>query len=206
MRFVALALAVILISLAASGCGGSEPTAPVMTPEQTFAGIDGNEVLEHTKILSSDVFEGRSPGSKGEDFTVAYIVDQFRKAGLKPGHTNGTFVQNVPLVGITPDSGASLVFKKGGKEQRLKFKDDFVAWTKHVAETASLTDSELVFVGYGVQAPEFSWDDYKGAGSERQDSGYAGRRSAGAGSGRPGNARSQGLRRPRHDLLRTLDV
>jgi Zn-dependent M28 family amino/carboxypeptidase len=163
MRFVALALAVILISLAASGCGGSEPTAPVMTPEQTFAGIDGNEVLEHTKILSSDVFEGRSPGSKGEDFTVAYIVDQFRKAGLKPGHTNGTFVQNVPLVGITPDSGASLVFKKGGKEQRLKFKDDFVAWTKHVAETASLTDSELVFVGYGVQAPEFSWDDYKGA-------------------------------------------
>ncbi len=162
MRFGSSALVLILLSLTFAGCGGSGTTAPVMTPEEVFAGIDGNQVLEHTKILSSDEFEGRAPGSKGEDFTVAYVADQFRKAGLKPGHTNGTFHQDVPLVGITPDTNVSLTFKRGGREQKLRFKDDFIAWTKHVAETAELNDSELVFVGYGVQAPEFSWDDYKG--------------------------------------------
>jgi Zn-dependent M28 family amino/carboxypeptidase len=80
---------------------------------------------------------------------------------LKPGNTDGTYVQKVPLVGITP-TPAPLVFKKDGKEQTLKWKDDVVAWTKHVAESARLDNSEVVFVGYGVVAPEFNWDDYKG--------------------------------------------
>ena len=67
----------------------------------------------------------------------------------------------MPLVGITPD-GAPLVFKKGSEQQRLKWHDDVVAWTKHVSDGARLDDSDLVFVGYGVVAPEFGWDDYKG--------------------------------------------
>ena len=123
--------------------------------------LDMPAVLAHTKALSSDEFEGRLPGSKGEELTVAYLVDQFKKAGLKPGNTDGTFLQKVPLVSITP-APSNLVVKKGGEEQTAKWRDDFVAWTRHVADTAAITDSELVFVGYGVVAPEFDWDDYKG--------------------------------------------
>ena len=163
MKLFSFAPALSVLVLGLAGCGGTTSPTTGKTPAEQFAEIDGNAVLEHTKMLSSDAFEGRAPGTKGEDFSVAYIVDQFRKAGLKPGNPNNTWVQNVPLVGITPDPSAVLTFNKGGREQKLKFKDDFVAWTKHVADIAELQDSELVFVGYGVQAPEFSWDDYKGA-------------------------------------------
>ncbi|MBS1817458.1 MAG: M28 family peptidase [Acidobacteria bacterium] len=122
---------------------------------------DVDAVLGETKTLSSDEFQGRAPGTKGEDLTVAFIVDQFRKMGLKPGNTDGTYIQKVPLVGITP-APAPLIFRKGSQEQRLAWKDDVVAWTKHVADSAVLDNSELVFVGYGVVAPEYNWDDYKG--------------------------------------------
>src|SRR5262249_46810147 len=141
--------------------------APGPTPavQRTSIGdlpdVDTDAVLTHIKTLSSDEFEGRGPGTKGEELTVAYLTDQFTKLGLKPGNTDGTYIQKVPLVGITP-TPAPLVFKKGNEKKELKWRDDVVAWTKHVADSASLTDSELVFVGYGVVAPEFNWDDYKG--------------------------------------------
>ena len=81
---------------------------------------------------------------------------------MKPGNPDGSYVQKVPLVGITAD-GAPLVIRNGaGVEHRLKWADDLVAWTKHVADGASIENSEMVFVGYGVVAPEFDWDDYKG--------------------------------------------
>jgi len=118
-------------------------------------------VLAHTKVLSSDQFEGRAPGTKGEELTAGYLVDEFRRIGLKPGNTDGTFVQKVPLVGITP-APANLVFKRGQQQRTLAWKSDVVAWTKHVADSAAVNNSEVVFVGYGVVAPEFNWDDYKG--------------------------------------------
>jgi Zn-dependent M28 family amino/carboxypeptidase len=157
-------------AVAASACT-SEPknTAPAQTassvpvrmPIGQLPALDLSALLAHTKKLSSDEFEGRAPGTRGEDLTVNFLADQFKAVGLKPGNTNGTYFQPVPLVGITP-SPAPLVFRKGGQAQTLKWKDDVVAWTKHVAASASLHDSELVFVGYGVVAPEFDWDDYKG--------------------------------------------
>jgi Zn-dependent M28 family amino/carboxypeptidase len=159
-------------ALLIAGCSGPElkpvaENAPGPTPsvQRTTIGelpdIDTDAVLAHTKILSSDQYEGRGPGTKGEELSVAYLVDQFKKIGLKPGNPNGTYIQKVPLVGITPDP-ATLTFSKGGTHTELKWKDDVVAWTKHVAETASIDNSELIFVGYGVVAPEFNWDDYKG--------------------------------------------
>ena len=159
---------VALIALL-SACSGSTPQpvaepAPPDTqriPIGQLPSIDMNAVLSHTRVLSSDAFEGRAPGTKGEEVTVNYLVDQFKRVGLKPGNTDGTYIQKVPLVGITP-TPAPLVLRKGPAQQTLKWKDDVVAWTKHVAETASLDNSELVFVGYGVVAPEFNWDDYKG--------------------------------------------
>jgi Zn-dependent M28 family amino/carboxypeptidase len=130
--------------------------------ELVFPAIDGKAVLEHTKVLSSDAFEGRAPGTKGEDLTVAYLTEQLRKIGLRPGNPDGTWVQTVPLVGTTVQGSPSLTFRKGTAERTLAWRDDYVAWTKRVAERAGLDASELVFVGYGVQAPEFQWDDYKG--------------------------------------------
>jgi Zn-dependent M28 family amino/carboxypeptidase len=143
----------------AAACSGatSKPAAGI----DTLPDVDMNAVLAHTRVLSSDEFGGRGPGTRGEELTVAYLVDQFKKVGLKPGNTDGTYVQKVPLVGITP-TPAPLVLRKGERQQTLKWKDDVVAWTKHVADVASLERSELVFVGYGVVAPEYNWDDYKG--------------------------------------------
>ena len=166
---VALVVATLLV---AAACSTKEeppsadrlpgPTPTVQrTPIGEFPEPDMAAVLAHTKVLASDEFQGRAPGTRGEDLTVAYLVDQFKKLGLKPGNTDGTFVQKVPLVGITP-TPAPLIFRKGSEEQRLEWKDDVVAWSKHVADSAILDNSELVFVGYGVVAPEFNWDDYKG--------------------------------------------
>ena len=124
--------------------------------------IDGNAVLAHTKVLASDAFEGRAPGTKGEDLTIAYLVEQLKKAGLSPGNPDGTWTQKVPLVGATVVGTPSLTFRKAGAERRLVWRDDYVAWTKRVTEHVALDASDLVFVGYGVQAPEFQWDDYKG--------------------------------------------
>jgi len=156
--------------VAAAACSSSEPktsAAPASAPGAAHVpigqlpAIDNNALLAHTRVLSSDEYEGRAPGTKGEELSVTYIADQFKQAGLKPGNTDGTYFQKVPLVGITA-APAPLVFTKGGQRQTLKWKDDVVAWTKHVAPSASLDNSELVFVGYGVVAPEFNWDDYKG--------------------------------------------
>jgi Zn-dependent M28 family amino/carboxypeptidase len=166
----AVPLIIAIVCVVAVGCSDAKPQpvaeappAPVSqhVPIGQLPVIDMNAVLAHTKVLASDEFEGRAPGTPGEERSVAFLVDQFKKAGLRPGNTDGTYIQKVPLVGITP-SPAPLVFKKGAAKQTLKWKDDVVAWTKHVAPTASIDDSELVFVGYGVVAPEFNWDDYKG--------------------------------------------
>jgi Zn-dependent M28 family amino/carboxypeptidase len=124
--------------------------------------IDGNAVLEHVKVLASDEYEGRAPGTRGEELSVAYMVDQLKRLGLKPGNTDGTYIQKVPLAGIAVQGSPVLSFRNGGRRQDLKWKDDYVAWTKRFLETVSLDNSKMVFVGYGVQAPEFSWDDYKG--------------------------------------------
>jgi Zn-dependent M28 family amino/carboxypeptidase len=157
-------IAVLLVSVAVmtASCGGSQSKTQGASAAVAFPAIDGNKVLEHTKTLASDEFEGRAPGTHGEDLTVAYISDQFKKAGLKPGNPDGTYIQKVPMVGIVTDQKAVLSFRKGAKERKLAWRDDFVAWTERVADTVSVDKSDLVFVGYGVQAPEFNWDDYKG--------------------------------------------
>jgi len=160
-------LGTALLALLFAGCdqpGTPTSTAPTNdTAALTAANnaIDGNELLQHIKTLSSDDFGGRAPGSDGEDKTVNYLTDQFKKLGLKPGNPDGSYVQKVPMVGIKPDPSAELTFEGGGKKKSLKYKDDFVAWTRHIDEHAAINNSDLVFVGYGVVAPEFSWDDYK---------------------------------------------
>src|SRR5678816_1923235 len=154
---------VVALSVAlAAACGRTTTSnATSNVPLAQLPTVDANALLAHTRVLSSDEYEGRGPGTKGEELTVRYLVDQFKMLGLKPGGSDGTYIQKVPLVGITP-SPAPLVLEKGGRKVTLTWKDDVVAWTKHVADSATLDRSELVFVGYGIVAPEYNWDDYKG--------------------------------------------
>jgi Zn-dependent M28 family amino/carboxypeptidase len=123
--------------------------------------VDGERMLGHIKVLASDEFEGRAPGTPGEEKTVQYLSGEFQKLGLKPGNTDGTYIQKVPVVGITGVEAKPLVVTGKGKAT-FKWRDEVVAWTKHVADGASIENSDLVFVGYGVAAPEYNWDDFKG--------------------------------------------
>ena len=131
-------------------------------PLASLPNIDTNAVLADTRKLSADELEGRLPGSKGEQLTVAYLSEQFRAAGAEPGNPDGSWVQKVPLVSITPSKFTPLSVKMGGRTLTFKHNAEFVAFSQRVTDAIDLKDSELVFAGYGVQAPEFQWDDFKG--------------------------------------------
>lgn len=122
--------------------------------------ITADRLMEHITVLSDDKFEGRAPGTQGEELTVAYLEEQFRALGLAPGNPDGSYVQQVPLVGITTKSTAS--FRVNGKSFSPRPLRDYVAMTRRVVPSVDVKGSELVFVGYGVVAPEYDWDDYKG--------------------------------------------
>ena len=116
-------IAAILVFTAA--CSEPAPKGPV--PIASLPDINTAAVLADIKKLSSDEFEGRLPGTNGEQLTVAYLVDQFKAAGLEPGNPDGTWVQKVPLVGLTPQFSGPLVVKKGGVTKTFKVADEFVA-------------------------------------------------------------------------------
>jgi Zn-dependent M28 family amino/carboxypeptidase len=164
-------IAVLLMAgvVAGAACNRGPAAAPAGSTSGTRAdlplsqlpAIDGARILEHTRTLSSDAFEGRAPGTPGEARTVEYLVSQFKVLGLQPGNTDGSYEQDVRLVGLTPSERHPLTVTKGSQRRTFKWKDEVVAWSKHVADGASLDDSDLVFVGYGVEAPEFDWNDFK---------------------------------------------
>ena len=124
-----------------------------------FASIAKDDLLEHIKVLSSDEFEGRAPGTPGEEKTVNYLTEQFKRLGLKPGNPDGTYIQKVPLVGFTPEP--SMSFQVGGKQMNLS-SADFLARSLRFVSDVKVEDSDVIFVGYGVVAPEYGWDNFKG--------------------------------------------
>jgi Zn-dependent M28 family amino/carboxypeptidase len=123
--------------------------------------ISAAQVLAHIKVLSSDEFEGRGPGTRGEEKTVAYLTEQFQKIGLKPANPDGTFIQLVPLLGFQAKR-VDGSFQTRGQTIPLKFPEDFVAVSRRMSEEVKVENSDVVFMGYGVVAPEYDWDDYKG--------------------------------------------
>jgi len=120
-----------------------QPALEAITP-------DG--LLAHIKVLASDEFEGRAPGTKGEELSVKYIADQFKKIGLKPGNPDGTYTQEVPLAGIKSEPRMS--FSVGDKTMDLKYPDDFVASSARLQSEIKIDKADVVFVGYGVGASE----------------------------------------------------
>jgi len=147
-------------SASASTISSGALPAPAV-PLPSMPKLDPAVILQHIKVLSSDKFQGRAPGGIGEDLTVGYLETQFKDLGLKPGNPDGTYVQKVPLVGITGAERKPLVFTKGAQTLALTWKDDVVAWSKHVADVAEIDKSDVVFAGYGIEAPEFGWNDFK---------------------------------------------
>lgn len=121
--------------------------------------VRASALLEHTRVLSSDAFEGRGIGSPGEKKTVAYLTEQFKAMGLQPGNPDGTYIQKVPMVGIS--SKAQLQLGGCSADVKVQAPMDYVAFSTHVKPRVQTRKSDLVFVGYGVVAPEYGWDDYK---------------------------------------------
>ena len=152
----------VLVAVVACQQVGDKPATGEPVPAEAIAAIDTATIMRHIRVLAADSLLGRQPGSAGEDKAVAYIESEFKAIGLAPGNTDGTYIQKVPLVGITVKNAPTLTLAKGSASTSLKWRDDYVAWTKHVTPTAVLDGSELVFVGYGTEAPEFNWDDFKG--------------------------------------------
>ena len=134
-------------------------TSALAAPDSPFQ-ISAPSILARTKILASDELEGRGLGSPGEEKTINYLVAEFKKLGLPPGNPDGTYIQKTPLVGIT--SRPTLSFTVGNQTMAMESINDYVAMTPRVVPHLEAKDTDVVFVGYGVVAPEFGWDDFKG--------------------------------------------
>lgn len=163
---------VLLLTLAATAAltackpDAEAPAAPaVETPaEPGFAfkdAITPDDFAEHVRVLASDEFEGRAPGTPGEDKTVEYLKAQFQRIGLKPGNGDSYF-QTVPMMETTADEATAMTIDVKGTPHTLKFGTDMVIGTRTGQPEVKIDASDLVFVGYGVDAPEQQWNDYAG--------------------------------------------
>lgn len=124
--------------------------------------IEGEKIRPHVKFLSSDLLEGRGPGARGGLLAQEYISAQFAAAGLKPAGDKDTYIQKVPLKLVAPDPTAQrLSFSGAGQSLQLKWLEDFIG-TTHQQQPKVDFEADAVFVGHGIHAPEFGWDDYKG--------------------------------------------
>ncbi|MBX3713213.1 MAG: M28 family peptidase [Lysobacter sp.] len=163
---------ILLLSLAAAAaltaCKGEDATANKPAAEAVkpagFAfkdAIDPADFAEHVRVLASDEFEGRAPGTPGEEKTVAYLKAQFERMGLKPGNGDSWF-QVVPMMETTADESTTMTIDVKGTPRTLAFGTDMVVGTRTGQQEVKIDGSELVFVGYGVDAPEQKWNDYAG--------------------------------------------
>jgi Zn-dependent M28 family amino/carboxypeptidase len=116
----------------------------------------------HIRFLADDLLEGRGPSSRGDALTQLYLQTQFQVHGLKPGGPDGAWIQPVPLVGVTTTPPAKVEFRKGDNQVALANYDEIVTSLDKPAESVSIKDAEVVFVGYGIVAPEYDWNDFKG--------------------------------------------
>ena len=129
--------------------------------EASAQSIDSLRIEEHIRQLASDEFQGRKPFTLGEEKTVAYLKDELTAMGLEPGD-NGSFFQEVPLVEIDAISDSVMTIHHNNQPHELRYRQDFVALTRRVTDRIEVEQSELVFCGFGIVAPEYGWNDYEG--------------------------------------------
>jgi TonB family protein len=168
MKKSALICAATLLAIAGvfswtmrAGAQAKPTAANSAEPGLTLPPIDKEKIRAHVKFLASDLLEGRGTGQRGGDIAAEYIGTQFESYGLKPAGDNGTFYQDVPMVGVKtlPESTFNFVDARG-KSFEAKNLADIVTSNESQAESADI-DAPIVFVGYGIKAPEYGWDDYK---------------------------------------------
>ena len=162
MRLLSLAL-VSALALT-SACQKAEP--PVIEasafPEIDVPALSEKTMKDVTRELSLDTYEGRAPGSAGEEKTVAYLISKFKAAGLEPGN-NGSWTQDVPLIEITAKNVSALsIADRSGKAMSFAYGDEYVIGSYRETEKTEIKQSDLVFVGHGIVAPEKGWNDYAG--------------------------------------------
>lgn len=138
-------------------------TSAVITPEMQVAArqITSEDITAHIRTLSSDAFEGRGPATRGDKKTQEYLRAELESLGIKPGAPGGGWIQEVPLVGMTTQAPQTLTLAYGDKRLTLKNHDDFIANAGQQKSSISIKDAEIVFVGYGIDAPEYNWNDFK---------------------------------------------
>ena len=124
--------------------------------------VDTRRMSEITRVLASDDFQGRAPGTPGEDKTIPYLIEQFKAAGLEPAGENGGWVQTVPMIHTQLKAPVNVVVMQGGQSVPLTFPDDVYLGTVRPVDRVRIENAPMVFVGYGVTAPERGWDDFKG--------------------------------------------
>jgi Zn-dependent M28 family amino/carboxypeptidase len=165
MRILTLALISALTLTACKKVDEAGTSAPVETsvlPQIEVPELSEQTMKEVTKELSLDSYEGRAPGSAGEEKTVAFLIDRFKKAGLEPGN-KGSWTQDVPLVEITAKNVSALsVADKAGKAMSFAYGSEYVIGSYRETPKTTVDQSELVFVGHGIVAPEKGWNDYAG--------------------------------------------
>jgi Zn-dependent M28 family amino/carboxypeptidase len=163
MRVLTLALVSCLALTACKKVDG--PDAGAM-PDVKVGDLSEATMKDVTKTLSSDAFEGRAPGGVGEEKTVALLIEKFKSAGLEPGNPasdkDGGWTQDVPLVEITAQNVSPLSIMADGPGLEFKYGTDFVVGSYREAAKSQIAQSEMVFVGYGINAPEKGWNDYEG--------------------------------------------
>ena len=165
MRFRGRVLGALApLVLAACSTAVDAPSSSLAPPPAASPApkISMERLSEITRVLASDEFEGRSMGGVGEEKTVAYLIERFRAAGLEPGGENGGWTQTVPMIRTQLQSPMDLSIRQAGKTKALRFPDDIYLSTVRATERARIADAPMVFVGYGVTAPERGWDDFKG--------------------------------------------
>ena len=150
------------LAAGALASGGRAAVPPDLAQARSVAveHIRPDHLLSNIKTLASDEFAGRAPASVGEERTVGFLVEQFKALGLEPGNPDGSFLENVPLMGVTGEP--TVTIRAGGKPLDLVIPRDCIASSVRFVPEVTLENSEMVFVGYGVVAPEYGWDDYKG--------------------------------------------
>lgn len=156
-------LAVILIATSTFATNAKKPPAANELPasvKTAMSAVNPDNIRAHVKFLSSDLLEGRGTGQRGGDVAAEYIATQFALAGLKPAGENGTFMQRVPMVGVATDPSSSVTLIWNDKPNLLRQYDDIVAMDETQSASNDL-DAPVVFVGYGINAPEYQWNDYK---------------------------------------------
>ena len=159
-----MTLLALLFSSIALAAPAAATRPAVMTPEarRAAAAITPDVIRAHTKFLASDLLEGRAPSTRGDQLSLEYVSRVMEAMGLAPAAPEGGWIQKVPLVGITAKVPPTMTFTgPGGKLLSLAFHDDFMAGPGVQKPETAVTDAEVVFVGYGIVAPEYQWDDYK---------------------------------------------